>query len=166
MKMSLNVLDVELILHLEIMNKFKPFDRIIYRYKGTTNSIWIASEYSHETDVGHYLSGGNCLYKRNTEILPFEGNEHLVGTLNDPKQKITLQEGECIVCGDDINDLSNKYGFISKFKNSIDDYFVTSEDCYYDYCIPFSQFDINLSKEELEKRILYVEDDKIQYYKK
>ena len=61
-------------------HEFKPFDKVIVR--NNDGCAWIVDIYSHQAINGkHWCVGGLCKY-----ILPFEGNEHLLGTTDKPTQ--------------------------------------------------------------------------------
>lgn len=68
-----------------IITTFKPFDRFIYRGTDTPRpAIWHCAEFS---DTGHGMvrtTGGLALDPKDFEFRPYEGNEALVGTTNDP----------------------------------------------------------------------------------
>ena len=62
-------------------HKFKPFDKVLVR--NDVNSIWQPSIFTHQLGDSFYTVS---LYPYEKEqILPYEGNEHLVGTTNNPK---------------------------------------------------------------------------------
>jgi hypothetical protein len=63
--------------------KFKPFQRVLVRC--TENQAWSAAFFSHEQHsedgLGYVCNGMSWDY-----CLPYEGNEHLLGTTDDPMQ--------------------------------------------------------------------------------
>lgn len=60
-------------------HEFKPFDKVLVR----DNDLWTATLYSHKnTHTYPHITCGSRLFK---QCIPFEGNEHLVGTANSPK---------------------------------------------------------------------------------
>lgn len=68
-------------LHIEVPDAephFKPFDRVLVRKNGFDK--WKANFFSHMDD-GYY----KCVNSRYKECVLFEGNEHLVGTTNNPE---------------------------------------------------------------------------------
>lgn len=138
------------------MKEFKPFDKVLARIYDT----WEARFFNRIDITGKYqLTSGAIV--REKDILPFEGNEHLLGTNNEPKEEIILKKGERIVCSDDINRLLNGYGVVetlSKVSNNVID---DSEDCPWKYFILYSKF-----KEEKNTKhdILCVLDGKIVRY--
>lgn len=62
--------------------EFKPFDKVLVRYDN--QHVWQIDFFSH------YVRGVECPYKCLTrdfnQCIPYEGNEHLLGTTDDPKQ--------------------------------------------------------------------------------
>ena len=69
---------------------FKPFDRVLVRNE---SGIWCCSLYSHKPAIdGHTLLNGDF----SQECLPYEGNEHLLGTDD------SLQEPELFEFGDHV----------------------------------------------------------------
>lgn len=60
--------------------QFKPFDKVLVR--DSNNAPWTASYYSHKEGGSYpYITIGNLCFKY---CIPFEGNEHLVGTTKNP----------------------------------------------------------------------------------
>lgn len=61
-------------------SQFKPFDKVL----GKSNSgEWVPDIYSHMTSVGRFI----CLGGIYEYIIPYKGNEHLVGITNKPKEE-------------------------------------------------------------------------------
>ena len=60
--------------------QLKPFDKVLVR---DSNDVpWTASYYSHKEEGSYpYITIGNLCFKY---CIPFEGNEHLVGTTKNP----------------------------------------------------------------------------------
>lgn len=61
-------------------HQFKPFDKVLVR--DLDNSEWRPRLYSRKGLAGYCMQDG-CEYM---QILPYEGNEHLVGTTDKPKE--------------------------------------------------------------------------------
>lgn len=64
--------------------KFKPFDRVLVRDR--IDNVWVAQLYSHcREDEGylHFCVGGQFWL----QCIPYEGNEHLLGTTDKPKEE-------------------------------------------------------------------------------
>lgn len=66
-------------------HRFEPFDKVLVR--DDINEEWRISFYSHETndDYPYATASGFYIY-----CIPFEGNEHLVGTTNSPNNESIL----------------------------------------------------------------------------
>ena len=70
-----------------VPNKFdittlKPFDKVLVR--NTNGQVWTADLFSYMLNTNHYLSiTFVCLGHYPNQCIPFEGNEHLLGTTND-----------------------------------------------------------------------------------
>lgn len=75
--------DYELVPKKFDVSKLKPFDKVLTRQ--TSGQIWTANLFSHKIDNNKKLQmafvclGGHCP----TMCIPYEGNEHLLGTSND-----------------------------------------------------------------------------------
>ena len=62
-------------------HQFKPFDKVLVR--DDDNELWATAFYSHKIDGYYpYVTASSMGFK---QCIPFEGNEHLVGTSNSPK---------------------------------------------------------------------------------
>lgn len=66
-------------LEIEKVPKFKPFDRVLVRYKDTDK--WTCNIFSHIDEDGDFICITGETWK---QCVPFEGNEFLVGT-NTPE---------------------------------------------------------------------------------
>ncbi|MBR5883355.1 MAG: hypothetical protein IKY97_07800 [Mailhella sp.] len=74
--------------------KFEPYQKVLARFcKGEP---WTAVFYSHKGERGH-LCG--CYYYG--DCIPYEGNEHLVGTTASPKPKWEPKPGELVAVASD-----------------------------------------------------------------
>lgn len=62
-------------------SQFKPFDKVLVR--DTDKDTWRPRLYSRKGRLGHCMQD-NYEYM---QILPYEGNEHLAGTTNKPKEE-------------------------------------------------------------------------------
>lgn len=68
--------------------QFKPFDKVLVRCSAYGYTCWRAAFYSHYeegNDDKHHVTTSGAYYMDN-EILPYEGNEHLVGTTDKQKE--------------------------------------------------------------------------------
>ena len=77
--------DVEkkMIVDLKTLQKFKPFDKVIIRLGD--HDTWKADFYSHYCANGEAYTVGDVHISDPRYILPYEGNESLLGTANSPK---------------------------------------------------------------------------------
>lgn len=77
--------DYDLVLEVpDTKPQFKPFDKVLCR--DSSDDIWKANLFSHEAPkhtYPYYMCGGN-FYK---QCIPYESNEHLVGTTDKPKEE-------------------------------------------------------------------------------
>ena len=60
--------------------QFKPFNKVLVRENDA--SLWRAGFYSHELDGKHCVCGNYY-----PQCIPYEGNEHLLGTTDKPKEE-------------------------------------------------------------------------------
>lgn len=58
---------------------FKPYAKVVVRYDDW--QYWVCGLFSHRSPEGEYVCVNGIYYK---QCLPYEGNEHLVGTTNNP----------------------------------------------------------------------------------
>ena len=138
------------------MKEFKPFEKVLAK---VYNNIWEARFFNRIDINGRYqLTSGAVVEEK--EILPFEGNEHLLGTNEEPEEEIILKEGERIICSDDIDKLLDGCGVIETL-SKIGNYSIyDSEGTPWTYCIPFSQF----KKKNTNHDILCVRNGKFVRY--
>lgn len=118
--------------------KFKCEDKIIYRLKSLKNT-WRYNVVSHYYEDSLYLLG-SIININHYDILPFKGYEHLVGTTNSPKEEITLEKEESIVCFDCLNHLKKEDLYLGKFNAIQGLYIHTTTNRLFVYCIPFNKF--------------------------
>lgn len=151
--------------------KFNAFDKVIVREDN--NSKWICDFYSHNDN---WTKECWCLGIRKwigiDNILPYEGNEHLVGSADSPDEEVRLEEGELIIA---IDKEDYKCGFsdgligkVVKFKNRFIEVngkwgFSIAGGCN-SLAIRFKDFD-PFNMEETRKHILCVKNGKIIRYK-
>lgn len=60
----------------ETKPQFKPFDKVLVRINDKCD--WVCNIFSHMDSDNEYV----CLYMRWPLCIPYEGNEHLLGTTN------------------------------------------------------------------------------------
>lgn len=108
------------------MNKeFKPFQRILIK-----QGVWRAALYSHKEKDGFIITTDGGLRKEEL-VLPYEGNESLLGTSNDPKPKRWRAErgGKYYLVDDELQVLHSYEGFtdISNNRYQAGNYFNSYE---------------------------------------
>lgn len=59
--------------------QFKPYDKVLVR--SVDEQEWECSLFSHMTEGGYYA----CVCFWWSQCIPYEGNEHLLGTTNNPE---------------------------------------------------------------------------------
>lgn len=69
----------KLIVDLKPKVELKPFDKVLVR--DSKSDYWRATLFSHVNENGCYY----CVWASWTYCIPYEGNEHLLGTKNNPK---------------------------------------------------------------------------------
>ena len=146
--------------------KFKPFDRVLVR-EGK-QWPWRATFYSHYNPITyhHYTTSGAPI----NEILPYEGNEHLVGTSDEPDEEVRLEEGEWVMYAFgglvSIYPLDYKLGKFIKINEGDNTITIQDSDAVRGSSkfIKFSDFNPN-DMEETSGHILCVKNGKIVRYK-
>ena len=100
--------------------KFKAFDKVLYRLIGTQGPTeWIPGIFSRYHQCGCSLIGGQMLSAGQGEVIPYEGNENLIGkkTRVQPYQEVMLDPGEYIICFEhDPQKVGSMFGSIRRFK--------------------------------------------------
>lgn len=149
--------------------QFKPFDKVLARKENRIDDkpCWKADIFSHIDEDGFYVTIGlGCVTK--DDIIPYEGNEYLLGTFDEPEEEVKLEEGEWVMVCDNRSILPEEwllrhyYGYCNNgiriFNN------LTTGLCTWKYTIRFSDFNPNNISETL-KHVLCVENGKIVRYK-
>ena len=149
--------------------KFKCKDEVIFRRKisfgNGTLYTWDYGVVTYEDKGIIHLVGGIYVSYREYDILPYEGNEHLVGTPDSPygeRMEVELEEGEIIFASNDRNMLYDCIGVLERFKEVSGNKFVSYNYDKYDFAIRFSDFNPK-DMEETEKHILCVKNGRIVY---
>ena len=151
-------------------NKYKPFERIIIRPKDKSD-IWVCGLFDNYYDKEIKVIIGNKYYmllSDKYEILPYEGNEHLVGTTNDPEKEVKLEKEEWIIASDNIYALRIGSGVIGRFVGIKDGMFLKrafERNVEYEYAIRFKDFDPS-NMEKTRKHILCVKNGKVVKYER
>ena len=145
---------------------FKPFQKVLVRT--ASDKKWNPDFISYyDEDANKYYCIG-LAYTSIEDILPYESNEHLVGTTNEPEERIQVKYWEWIMA------LS---GCLEKPSNEPSDWYLeqfnhisgeenieTKRGCHYCYFIRFSDFNPN-DMEATKAKILCVKNGKIIRYK-
>lgn len=142
--------------------QFKPFDRVLVR---DINPYWSCDLYSHyNSDAGTHETS---VLRRveDKDILPYEGNEHLVGTTDEPEEEIKLEEGEWLIANDRVYLLEIGYGSLGKYIEVKGNIFVEcspfgGNGIKYDYAIRLKDFNPE-DMEETSRHILCVKNGKV-----
>lgn len=139
------------------MKTFKPFDKVLYRIN--KRQPWTPSFYQYEACFSHFVMGISS-HITDKNILPYESNEHFIGTCNEPEEEIILKKGELIICSDSILCLSEGLGVINDYKEIVGHSITSRNGVGYSYCVPMSKYDPD-NLEETSKWILTVKNDKL-----
>ena len=140
---------------------FKPFDKVLV--KQCDDAVWGCKFYSHWIGDLHEHITTDGMDVADEDILPYEGNEHLVGTTtNEPEEEVTLEEGEYLFVINDIVETPTWWNLIHlDFVNRYAFFDVEGGKWY--YAIRFSDFNPN-DMEETKKHILCVKNGKVVKY--
>lgn len=63
-------------------SEFKPFDKVLVKNEG---GLWNVNLFGYYTDLHNYPYA--TLDRCWQQCIPYEGNEHLLGTTNEPNKK-------------------------------------------------------------------------------
>lgn len=140
--------------------KFEPFERVLVRNPKDKYPEWTCDMYSHISDNGDLICVGNYFEAGEYEILPFAGNETLVGTKYLPEEVVELKDGEMIVAFSSKDALAYMDFSLCSFWEIQDDAIKTNTSSLFKFCIPFSKFNPN-DIEETRKHILCVKNGKL-----
>ena len=147
--------------------QFKPFDKVIFRPKDESY-MWICGLFSNYDGKGANIIGNeDVLPFDEYDILPYEGNENLAGTTDEPEDAIMLEEGEWLIVYD-LLDSVGKTSAITRFKKIEkicgQKQFIANDGTWWLFAIRFSDFNPN-DMEETKKHILCVKNGKVVRYK-
>lgn len=142
--------------------KFKPFDKVIVRdheevWQPDLYGFWDKCRDRHQTMMNNSIAAD--------DLLPYEGNEHLVGTVDSPDEEIFINYGTELMAM-----TKNKNWIYATFVSThcTDNYFTVTlsngEDIRVAEICRFSDFNPN-DMEETKKHILVVRNGKIVRYK-
>lgn len=140
-------------------HKFKCKDEVIVRYK-KPGCCWFYGVVSYSDDKGVVLSGGFRHSYEIYEVLPYEGNEDLVGTTNEPDEKITIESDELVYVFNSIDSIDKMIVVLDRINNVTKYGIVVKNSGTWTYCIPFSKFN-PADLEATKKEILTVKNGKL-----
>lgn len=149
--------------------KFKPYDRVLVR---DGRGIWQVDFYSHWSEEWKQhvtLAFGDGLKIDDKDIIPFEGNEQLVGKLAEPEEGIELERGEWLMVSDSAEEISSFAAIRRFFAHASNYFFVEAIEApeikiHYSFAIRFSDVNPN-DMEETRKHILCVRNGKVMRFK-
>ena len=146
---------------------FNAFDKVLVRSQFAYDGIWFADLYSHYSNNMHYSIGMSQI--DDYDIVPYEGNEHLLSTTDDPEEDVKLRMGEYIMVADKPNVSEYKWTlrkFAGTHKSTECLAAVALDDTKFrwKYAIRFSDFN-PYYMEETKKHILCVRNGKVVRYK-
>lgn len=123
-------------------NKFKLKDEVIVRNR-QYNGAWFYAVISHYTDEYYVLCGGLVCRHDTYDFLPLKGNEHLIGTKNEPETPLLLK-GELVLAFCDLDDLMNCFLVLGHFRG-VDEKNGTiiinsGHGTNFRYCVPFLRY--------------------------
>lgn len=153
----------------ELKQLFKCKDEVLYRCKVKFGEhFWtygIFSHYEYVNNKTYAVVSGTCgMDITKWDFIPYEGNEHLVGTQLEleSEEGIKLEEGELLIVTDFLDRLSKGLGHLKRITEIQDNCFVSSDfgESRYKYAIRFSDFNPN-DMEETQKHILCVKNGKV-----
>lgn len=140
-------------------HKFKCKDEVIVRLK-EPGCCWFYGEVSHSDDECVVLSGGFRHPYERYDVLPCEGNEHLVGTTDKPAEHITIKPDELVYVFNSMENFEKMVLALARVEFvSIHGLFCKETDSW-KYCIPFSKFN-PADLEATKKEILTVKNGKL-----
>lgn len=143
--------------------KFKPFDKVLVRFNETHK--WGGDLYSYfneEKDKHRCMGFG---WADDTQILPYEGNEHLVGTTDEPEEEIQVRYLEWIMVSSlgKPSDVPSEW-YLEQIYDIWEEDIETKRGYTYSHFIRFSDFNPS-DMEATKSKILCVKNGKIVRYR-
>ena len=141
--------------------KFKPFEKVLVKdheevWQPDLYGFWDKCRGRHQTIVNSV---------NDDDILPYEGNEYLIGTTDEPEEEIRLEEGEIIFCTDMTDEDSIDKNLcllqLRRYKGIRGNNTFDGE---WPHAIRFSDFNPN-DVEAIKDKILCVKNGKVVKYK-
>lgn len=143
--------------------KFKPYERVLVRDGQDQWQIDFYSHWSKEKEQHITLAYGSGLELTDRDVLPYEGNENLLGTTHEPEEEIKLEVEEWLLCGDTPSDIPT-YWTLTQFLKTLKAKFFCVNSYRWAFAIRFVDFNPD-DMEETMKHILCVRNGKIVRYK-
>lgn len=141
-------------------NQFKPYDRVLVR--DHYDKRWKCDFYSHKSGETGIQTIRNVYSIEN--VIPYDGNEYLIGTMNEPEEEtIELEDDEFLVCFDNIDYFDAKDFCLSPFYQLNCFSVRTKDGNNWNLFIRFKDFNPN-DIEETRKHILCINEGKIVNY--
>ena len=143
--------------------KFKPFDKVII--KPRIDECWSCDLYSHfDKDTGLHETI-NMAGLNDNNILPYEGNEHLVGSQDEPDEEVKLLVTEKVMAHtNNENWLFATHISVFIVENLFNVRLSNGEDIKVKKVVKFSDFNPN-DMEATKAKILCIKGGKIVRYK-
>lgn len=147
---------------------FKPYDRVLVRKMDIDDYHWFVDLYSHYSTLEKHCCVG-ATEINDSDILPYEGNEHLLGTDFEPEERVELKEGEWVMVSHEPNVSQYKWSLrrVAAIHESTECFIVCDQDntpFRWKYVIRFSDFNPN-DMEATKAKILCVRNGRIVRYK-
>lgn len=142
-------------------SKFKPFDKVLMRRRETPASVWQPFFFSYEGQTTYGMVGGSCYDKRLHELIPFEGNESLIGTNIPIVTRPT--KGEFCIFSDSADKLRNGLGVVDILDSMGDHSFKTASEEEFIFCIPFELFKSIDTRRDRDQAILFLKDGQLKH---
>ena len=139
--------------------KFKPFDKVIVRdheeiWQPDLYGFWDKCRDRHQTMMNNSIA--------DEDILPYEGNEELVGTTDEPDEEVRLEKGDWIFVASEVYNWAQKWSLIELDRIEHEQFCTGLVG--WCYAVKFSDF-VPDDMEETKKHILCVKNGKIVKYK-
>lgn len=138
-------------------SKFKPFDKVVVMLNTSKGGVWTISIFAFDNGENVQFLIGSIPKSAIAGMLPFEGNEHLVGTKYKPEEEVELKKGELVYVFDSIENIEDFIIGLRKFAGICGDTILSKNKINWKYCIPYSKFNPN-DMEETKKHILCVKN--------
>lgn len=155
--------------------EFKSFDKVLIKAVYSENKAWRVDLYSHydEEYEHHRTFKGDLAADEN--ILPYEGNEYLVGKEDEPDEEVKLETGEYLLAvqgypnSAHTNIMSPDSYTVIRLESLVESNlrglsFQDSNGRLWNFIVKFPDFNPN-DMEETKKHILCVKNGKVVKYK-